>query len=66
VNASRDVAVAIDKPSAARAAASPVASIVFLVLLCLAYSINAADRQIFPTLLPAIRQAFAYDLKVAG
>ena len=38
----------------------------FLVLLCLAYSINAADRQIFPTLLPAIRQAFAYDLKVAG
>src|ERR1035441_4310310 len=41
-------------------------SIVFLVILCLAYAINAADRQIFPTLLPAIRQAFGYDLKVAG
>jgi MFS family permease len=66
VNASGELAVAIDKPSAARAAAAPLASIVFLVLLCLAYSINAADRQIFPTLLPAIRQAFAYDLKVAG
>ena len=35
----------------------------FLILLCLAYSINAADRQIFPTLLPAIRQAFGYDLQ---
>jgi MFS family permease len=34
--------------------------------MCLAYAINAADRQIFPTLLPAIRQAFGYDLKVAG
>jgi MFS family permease len=43
-----------------------VAPVVFLILLCLAYSINAADRQIFPTLLPAIRQALAYDLKVAG
>jgi len=41
-------------------------SIVFLVMLCLAYAINAADRQLFPTLLPAIRQAFGYDLKVAG
>lgn len=41
-------------------------SIVFLVILCLAYAINAADRQVFPTLLPAIRQAFGYDLKIAG
>jgi MFS family permease len=41
-------------------------SIVFLAIMCLAYAINAADRQIFPTLLPAIRQAFGYDLKVAG
>jgi MFS family permease len=57
---------AVAQPSAARAAAHPLAPMVFLVLLCLAYSINAADRQIFPTLLPAIRQTFAYDLKVAG
>jgi predicted MFS family arabinose efflux permease len=41
-------------------------SIIFLVLLCLSYSINAADRQIFPTLLPAIRETFGYDLKTAG
>jgi MFS family permease len=54
----------MEKPAAR--AASPLAALVFLVLLCLAYSINAADRQIFPTLLPAIRQAFGYDLKVAG
>ncbi len=66
MNPSGEFAVTIEKPSAARAAAYPLATIVFLVLLCLAYSINAADRQIFPTLLPAIRQAFAYDLKVAG
>ena len=41
-------------------------SVLFLVVLCLAYSINAADRQIFPTLLPAIRKTFGYDLKIAG
>src|SRR5271169_6665946 len=41
-------------------------SIIFLVLLCLSYSINAADRQIFPTLLPAIRETFGYDLTTAG
>jgi MFS family permease len=41
-------------------------SIVSLVLLCLSYAINAADRQIFPTLLPAIRETFGYDLKTAG
>jgi MFS family permease len=63
VSASGELAAAAAKPSAARAAVAPV---VFLILLCLAYSINAADRQIFPTLLPAIRQALAYDLKVAG
>lgn len=41
-------------------------SVLFLIVLCLAYSINAADRQIFPTLLPAIRKTFGYDLKIAG
>ena len=41
-------------------------SIVFLIILCLSYSTNAADRQIFPTLLPAIRKAFGYNLKIAG
>src|SRR6516225_12336617 len=56
----------IEKPSAANAATGPLSAIIFLLLLCIAYSINAADRQIFPTLLPAIRQAFGYDLKVAG
>jgi MFS family permease len=65
VSASGEFAVATEK-SAARTAAYPLASMVFLILLCLAYSINAADRQIFPTLLPAIRQTYAYDLKVAG
>jgi MFS family permease len=65
MSASGEFAATIDKPSG-RAAAYGLASVVSLVLLCLAYSINAADRQIFPTLLPAIRQAFSYDLKVAG
>jgi MFS family permease len=65
MSASGEFAVATGKPAAARAAYS-LASVVSLALLCLAYAINAADRQIFPTLLPAIRQAFAYDLKVAG
>jgi MFS family permease len=41
-------------------------SVLFLAILCLAYSINAADRQIFPTLLPAIRKTFGYDIKIAG
>ncbi len=41
-------------------------SIGFLVILCVSYAINAADRQLFPTLLPAIRQTFGYDLKVGG
>ena len=45
---------------------SLVLSIVFLIILCLSYSTNAADRQIFPTLLPAIRKAFGYNLKIAG
>jgi MFS family permease len=65
VSASGEFAVATEK-SAARTAGYPLASMVFLILLCLAYAINAADRQIFPTLLPAIRQTYAYDLKVAG
>ena len=53
-------------PSTSRALTYSVASIIFLALLCLAYSINAADRQLFPTLLPAIRTAFGFDLKTAG
>jgi len=53
-------------PSSTRALSYSLLSIVFLVLLCLSYSINAADRQIFPTLLPAIRETFGYDLKTAG
>lgn len=56
----------IQRPSAATAVSGPFAAFVFLLLLCLAYSINAADRQIFPTLLPAIRTAFGYDLAAAG
>jgi MFS family permease len=65
MSSSGEIAAAIEKPSA-RAAAYSLASIGFLVLLSLAYVTNAADRQIFPTLLPAIRQAFSFDLKVAG
>jgi MFS family permease len=58
---------ATGKPSAGMALPYSLAlSIVFLVPLCAAYAINAADRQIFPTLLPAIRQTFGYDLKTAG
>ena len=53
-------------PSSTRAPSYSLLSIVFLGLLCLSYSINAADRQIFPTLLPAIRETFGYDLKTAG
>jgi MFS family permease len=41
-------------------------SVVFLIVLCLGYATNAADRQVFPTLLPEIRKAFGYDLKIAG
>lgn len=59
-------AVAASGKSSAETALPYSLSIVFLVILCLAYAINAADRQIFPTLLPAIRQAFGYDLKIAG
>jgi len=65
VNAQAGLAAQIGKSSAARASPS-MAALGFLLLLCLAYAINAADRQIFPTLLPAIRQDFDFDLKVAG
>ena len=42
-------------------------SIVFLIILCLSYATNAADRQIFPTLLPADSgRCFGYNLKIAG
>jgi MFS family permease len=53
-------------PPATRALSYSLLSIISLALLCLSYSINAADRQIFPTLLPAIRETFGYDLKTAG
>lgn len=66
MNASTEIARTIDGRSGARTGTDPLAALVFLVLLCLAYSINAADRQIFPTLLPAIRATFGYDLKIAG
>jgi len=66
MNAPGEFTATIEKPSAATAVTGLPAAIIFLLLLCLAYSINAADRQIFPTLLPAIRQAFGYDLAAAG
>jgi MFS family permease len=47
-------------------AAYSLASFVILALLCLAYAINAADRQLFPTLLPPIREVYGWDLKTAG
>jgi MFS family permease len=45
---------------------SMAVSVVFLIILCLSYATNAADRQIFPTLLPQIAKAFGYNLKVGG
>jgi predicted MFS family arabinose efflux permease len=60
-----EIATGNEKPSLTRTVSS-LETLIFLVLLCLAYSINAADRQIFPTLLPTIRQEFGYDIKVAG
>ena len=44
----------------------PLVAFAFLVLLCLSYSTNAADRQLFPTLLPSIRAQFGWDLKESG
>jgi MFS family permease len=44
----------------------PLVAFAFLVILCLSYSTNAADRQLFPTLLPSIRTQFGWDLKEAG
>ncbi len=41
-------------------------SVVFLIILCLSYATNAADRQIFPTLLPQIAKVFGYNLKIGG
>jgi MFS family permease len=46
--------------------AYPLVAYGFLVLLSLAYSINAADRQLFPTLLPVIRQEYGWNLKDSG
>jgi MFS family permease len=66
MSAQAELTGAVEKPSGTRADSGPLAATAFLLLLCLAYSINAADRQIFPTLLPAIRQAFGYDLQIAG
>jgi MFS family permease len=59
-------AVTNDKASAGVPPAYSFASLVILALLCLAYAINAADRQLFPTLLPPIREAFGWDLKTSG
>jgi MFS family permease len=55
-----------ERPSAAAALAYPLTAFGLLALLCLAYAINAADRQLFPTLLPPIRAEFGWDLKEAG
>jgi len=38
----------------------------WLGIIAVAYATNAADRQIFPTLLPAIRAEFGWDLSQAG
>ena len=46
--------------------AYPLVAFLFLVLLCMTYSTNAADRQLFPTLLPSIRTQFGWDLKDSG
>jgi predicted MFS family arabinose efflux permease len=46
--------------------AYPAVAFVFLALLCLAYAINAADRQLFPTLLNPIRAEYGWDLKDTG
>jgi predicted MFS family arabinose efflux permease len=56
-----------NSPSAAwKLPYSMAVSVVFLIILCLSYATNAADRQIFPTLLPQIAKAFGYNLKVGG
>lgn len=52
--------------TSAAALAYPLVAFAFLALLCLAYAINAADRQLFPTLLPPIRAEFGWDLKTTG
>jgi MFS family permease len=61
-----DLAAKSDKSSAVEAAAYPIVAFGFLALLCLAYAINAADRQLFPTLLPPIRAEYGWDLKESG
>ncbi len=55
-----------ESPSAAAALAYPLVAFGFLALLCFAYAINAADRQLFPTLLPPIRAEYGWDLKESG
>jgi len=55
-----------EKRGTIEAMAYPLVAYGFLVLLSLAYSINAADRQLFPTLLPVIRQEYGWNLKDSG
>lgn len=45
---------------------SLAASLVFGFILCISYSTNAADRQIFPMLLTYISKDFGYTLREAG
>jgi MFS family permease len=55
-----------EEPSASASDTHASAAFATLALLCLAYAINAADRQLFSTLLPSIRAAFGWDLKASG
>jgi MFS family permease len=57
---------AATKQQAAAEGSYPLIAFLFLALLCLTYSTNAADRQLFPTLLPSIRGQFGWDLKESG
>lgn len=66
MNTSAESSVTREKPAAVEAMAYPLVAFGFLALLCLAYAINAADRQLFPTLLPPIRAEYGWDLKDSG
>jgi hypothetical protein len=66
VSTAPGLAVADQDHSGEVSRARSSASLGVLALLCLAYAINAADRQLFSTLLPAIRNAFGWDLKWSG
>jgi MFS family permease len=59
-------AVADEAPSTGVSRTRSSAALATLAVLCLAYAINAADRQLFSTLLPSIRNALGWDLKTSG